>query len=249
MKRKLFSVLLILVLCLSMAVSVFAADGNHVYDEAGLLSKSEASELEGELARLSEAYDAQIVVVTLDSADGRPIEYLVDDVYDGMEFGIGPDRDGVLLLVCMDIREYQIIGNGYPSVAVNNDNIDKICDAIEPDLSDGDYAEAFGKFAERCAYYLDGYRNGFPFRFGESLLLALTIGVVVGLIVAFVLRGQLKSVHRQNRAHSYVRPGSMNVRVSRDIYLYRNVSRIRKESSSSSRSSGGSSRSRGGGSF
>lgn len=249
MKRKLFSVLLILVLCLSMAVSASAANGHHIYDEADLLNNGEESVLERELARLSDTYDAQLVVVTLDSAEGRPIEYLVDDVYDGMDFGTGSDRDGVLLLVCMDIREYQILSNGYAGVAIDEYDIGRICDAIEPDLSDGDYAEAFEKFADRCAYYLDGHRNGFPFRLGRNLLIALAVGCVAGLIVALVLKGQLKSVHRQNRAHSYVRSGSMNVRVSRDIYLYRNVTRIRKESGSSSRSSGGSSRSKGGGSF
>lgn len=252
MKRKLFSALLILVLCLSMAVSVSAAGADCVYDDADLLSYSEEAELQRELTRIGNIYDVQIVVVTLESSDNRYIDYLADDVYDEMDFGVGPDRDGVMLLMCMDIREYQIITNGYAAKAIDADTIDRICNAIEPDLREGDYEDAFEEFAEKCEYYLDGYHNGFPFRFGRSLLIALAVGLAVGLIVVFVMKGQLKSVRSQSRAHDYVKTGSMNVRVRNDIFLYRNVTRTKKESSSSSRSSrssGGSSRSRGGGSF
>ena len=84
-----------------------------------------------------------------------------------------------------------------------------------------------------------------------SLMIALVLGVVVGVITVSILKGQLKTVRAQNRAHDYLKTGSMRVNIQRDIFLYRNVSRTRKESSSSSGSSsgGGSSRSRGGGSF
>ena len=252
MRRKLFSALLIVVLCLSMAVSVCAAGADCVYDDADLLSQREEFDLQEKLSRIGDAYDVQIVVVTLESSNNRYIDYLVDDVYDQMNFGVGPNHDGVMLLMCMDIREYQIIGNGYASKAIDDDKIEKICDAIGSDLSDGDYAAAFDEFADQCEYYLDGYRNGFPFRFGRNLLIALGVGIVVGLIVVFVLKSQLKSVHSQRRAHDYVKSGSMNIRTSKDIFLYRSLTRTkieRSSSSGSSRSSGGSSRSRGGGSF
>ena len=250
MKRKLFSVLLIVMVCLSMAVSVCAVAADCVYDDAELLSQQEEFDLQQKLSRIGEAYDVQIVVVTLESSDNRYIDYLVDDVYDQLNFGVGPHHDGAMLLMCMDIRKYQIIGNGYVAEAIDNDNIEDICDAIVSDLSDGNYAEAFDEFADKCEYYLNGYRNGFPFRFGRNLLIALAVGAVAGLIVVLVLKGQLKSVRSQNRAHEYVKPGSMTLRISNDIFLYRHESRTKIETSSSSGSSGGgSSRSRGGGSF
>ena len=116
------------------------------------------------------------------------------------------------------------------------------------DLSDGDYAGAFNQFADECAYYLDGHINGFPFNAGKSLAISLIVGVVIGLIVAFVLKGQLKSVHSQSRAQEYVKTGSMHVNLSNDMFLYRTVTRTKKQSSSSS-GSGGTARSKGGGSF
>ena len=222
-----------------------------VYDDADLLTDSEESALTKKLLNISHAYNAQIVVATIASMDGGDVDGFLEYFYDSMGFGYGENHDGVLLLVCMDPREYRILSNGYAGTAIDTDSIEVIGNIIKTDLSDGDYAEAFQGFADECEYYLDGYLNGFPFEFGMTLLISLVIGIVAGLIVAFILKGQLKSVRKQDKANVYVKPGSMEVTVSNDFFLYRNVTRTKKESNSSSGSgsSSGSSRSTGGGSF
>lgn len=247
MMKKWISVLLALMLCLCLAVSVSAASDSDIYDEADLLSSAEEAQLSGKLADIGSRYNAQIVIMTLASTNGRNIDTLLEELYDGMEMGYGENRDGVFLLVCMDVREYRILSNGFAGVAINSSDIDYIGDTFVSDLSAGNYAAAFNGFADQCAYYLDGYINGFPFNPGEKLLICLIIGLVAGLIVVFSMKGQLKTVRRQNRANVYVKSGSMQLTVCRDLFLYRNVTRTRKETSSSSGSR--SSRSTGGGSF
>ena len=251
MKKRLFSAILVLMLLLSMAVSVSAATDAFVYDEAGLLTEGERTNLTNRLAQLSDTYNAQIVVVTIPSAEGNDLDAIVEDFYDNMGIGYGEGLDGVLLLVCMDPREYRILSNGYCGSAINTGAIDDIGDAIVNDLSDGDYADAFGGFADKCEYYLDGHLNGYPFDLGINLGIALLIGVLVGQIVGKVLKGQLKTVHRVNQAKNYVKSGSLTLTEQRDTFLYRDVRKIKKDtdSNSNTRSSGGSSRSVGGGSF
>lgn len=251
MKKRLFSVILVLMLALSMAVSVSAATDAFVYDEAGLLTEGARADLANRLSQLSDTYDAQIVVATIPSAEGNSVDAIVEYFYDSMGFGYGENHDGVLLLVCMEPREYRILSNGYCGTAINTGAIDDISDAIVNDLSDGDYADAFGGFADKCEYYLDGYLNGFPFNFGISLGIALLIGVLVGQIVGKILKGQLKTVRKENRAQNYVKSGSMKLTEQRDTFLYRDVMKTQKDTDSGSdtRSSGGSSRSVGGGSF
>ena len=250
MKKKLFSTILVVMLALSMALSVSAAPKTFVLDDAGLLTQQEAAELSGTLSRLSDTYDAQIVVVTIPSAEGEDPDSIAEYFYDNMGIGYGENYDGVLLLVCMDPREYRILSNGYCGTAINTGAIDDIGNAIVSDLADGDYAEAFGGFADKCEYYLDGYLNGFPFDFGISIGIALLIGVLVGQIVGKVLKGQLKTVHRVNQAKNYVKPGSMNLQTQNDVFLYRDIRRTPKPRDNNTRSSsGGSSRSTGGGSF
>ena len=249
MKKRLFSAILVLMLLVTMAVSVSAATDAFVYDEAGLLTEGERADLANRLHKLSDTYNAQIVVVTIPSAEGNDPDAVVEYFYDNMGIGYGEDLDGVLLLVCMDPREYRILSNGYCGSAINTGAIDDIGNAIVNDLSDGDYAEAFDSFADKCEYYLDGHLNGFPFDFGISIGIALLIGVLVGQIVGKVLKGQLKTVRREHRAQNYVKSGSLTLTEQSDTFLYRDVRKIKKDTNSGTRSSGGSSRSIGGGSF
>lgn len=250
MMKRFLILLLILALCMGLAVSGSAsAAAGIVMDDADLLSQAEEQALTRKLTEVGTAYEAQMIVATVASAGGKDPDDLVNEVYDSMGFGFGPLRDGVLLLVCMDPREYRILSNGYAGDAIDPGVIDTIGDAIVSDLSEGDYADAFEIFAEKCDYYLDGYRNGFPFKTGRNLVIALVVGLVLALIVTSVLKGQLKSVRKQGQANSYVRDGSMQLTLSNDIFLYRNVTRTKKESSNSSGSRSGGSRSVGGGSF
>ncbi len=250
MKKQILSIFLAVLLCGSLVLCAFAADNTgFVYDEAGLLSESEAESLEQKLAEVSRAYNAQIIVHTVSSVTGGDVDAYLEYWYDSNQFGYGEDRDGVLLLLCMETRDYRILSNGFAGSAIDPGTIDAIGEAIVSDLSDGDYADAFEAFADECAYYLDGYINGFPFNFGKNAIISLIIGVVISLIVSSALKGQLKSVQKQHAAGNYVRDGSMNVSVQNDFFLYSTVSRTKKESSSSKSSGGGSSRSTGGGKF
>lgn len=244
--RRILSVILILVLGMSLAMGVSAQEPL-VYDDAGLLTAQEEQALESLLRQVSDAHNAQIIVGTVDSTEDGDADYMIEALYDGMEFGYGSTRSGVFLLVCMDIREYRILSNGLAGDAIGGRQIDAISDAIVSDLSDGDYAAAFTVFAKRCDYYLEGYQNGYPFEFGKFLLIALAVGLAAGLITVLVMKSQLKSVRQQHQANVYMKSGSLRLTQSSDIYLYRNVSRTRRQTSSSSGSGG--SRHIGGGRF
>ena len=246
MKRKLLSMLFVVVLCLSLAVGAYAASGADIYDEADLLSNQEETQLAEKLSEIGKEFDAQIVIMTVSSTNGN-VDAYIEEMFDGMNMGYGEKRDGVLLLVCMNDREYRILSNGYAGEAIGPSQIDAIGDAIVSDLSDGAYADAFFTFADQCVYYLDGYLNGFPFNFGKNLIVALIIGVVAGVVVALVLKNQLKSVRQQKQANVYIKSGSMQITASRDLFLYREVSKTKKASTNSSGS--GSSRNVGGGKF
>lgn len=246
MKRKLFSILFATLLFLSLMTGVSAASDADIYDDADLLTSAEEAQLAQKLSRINQQYEVQLVVMTVSSADGD-IDRFTEDVFDSMAMGYGANRDGVLLLVCMDSREYRILSNGYAGEAIGSAQLDAIEDNIVSELSDGAYADAFSTFADNCAYYLDGYLNGFPFNAGKSLLIALVIGIVAGVVVALLLKRQLKSVRQQKQADVYIKSGSMHITTSRDLFLYRQVSRTQKASAQSS--SSGSSRNIGGGSF
>lgn len=222
-----------------------------LYDEADLLTDSEEVTLVEKLKDVSRACNAQLVVVTIASMDGGDIDSYVDYLYDSMGFGYGENHDGVLLLVCMDPREYRILSNGYAGTAIGPDQIDTLCDFMETYLPNGHYTSAFHSFVDQSGEFLEYYLMGSPFKVGKSLAISLIIGIIAGLIVAFILKGQLKSVRKQDQAYGYVKPGSMTVNIQYDIFLYQTVTRTKKQErvESTSSGSGDTARSKGGGSF
>jgi uncharacterized protein len=167
--------------------------------------------------------------------------------------GIAAPSGVVLLYVVMEEREWYIHTEGDAAKYLTDAALDDIEDAIVPLLSEGDYYEAFMTYASLCDKYLtmgqEGniYHGTFPW--GQNIVIALIIGAVVGLIVVSSMQAQLKSVRPRREAHEYTRPGSMNVTRSRDLFLYRTVSRRPKPKDSSSGGSGGSSSGGRGGRF
>ena len=253
--KKLFSILLSLIIILVFANFAFAASssgGALLYDEADLLSSLEEKEVLSALNEVSDKYNVDIVVAAVETAGADFASDYAEDFYDENNYGRGTTRDGALLILIMDERDYRILSNGMVADAISLDDIDRIGDEIVSDLSAGAYANAFIRFAEECDYYINGHLNGFPFPFGFIFAICFGVAFVIALIVVIVMRLQLKSVRKQHNAGYYTNRASINITRTSDLFLYRNVVTVRKpEPSSSSRSGGRSSGSRnvGGGKF
>jgi len=88
--------------------------------------------------------------------------------------------------------------------------------------SDDDYTDSSITPEERLNAHL----------ISAGISLALAFGIP-GIVVA-VWTGQLKSVKPKDFACDYIRQGSMMLTLQRDIFLYRNVTKIRKTQNNNS---------------
>lgn len=261
--KKLIAFLLVLCLCVATASTVFAkADLPRLVDNADLLSNGEESRVLAALDEISERQEVDIVVVTTDSLDGKSPMAYADDFLDYNGYGFGANHDGILLLVSMEDRDWWISTTGFGITAITDAGLEYISDQFLFDLSNEYYEDAFMTYAELCDEFITQARTGEPydasnlpkepFGFFSNLLFALVFGFVVAFIVTAVMKGQLKSVRYQSAASNYVKNGSLNVTESRDLFLYRQVSRRAKpknNGSSTHRSSSGRSHGGGGGKF
>ena len=237
-----------------------------VVDMADLLDNSEEAALLSMLDEISIRQELDVVVVTVNTLDGKtPMDY-ADDFYDYNGYGFGENRDGVLLLVSMEDRDRWISTSGYGITVFTDAGIEYISEKFLPDLSDGNYADAFTTYAEHCDEFITQARTGEPydtnnlpkepFNVFTSLLISLAVGILVSLIVTGKMKGKLKTVRMQPAAEEYVRKGSMLVTESSDLFLYSHVDRRAKSKdndsgggSSTHTSSSGSSHGGGGGKF
>lgn len=249
MKRNLISLALAVCLCLALAVTAFAESSlPRLVDNADLLSESEEQALLSKLDSISQKHQLDVVVVTTDTLDGKSAMAYADDFFDYNGYGFGDDGDGILLLVSMGTREWHMSTKGYGITAFTDAGLDHMADQFLTDLSDGYYYDAFVTYADLCDDFIAQANAGTPydyntlpkepFHFGASLLISVVIGFVIALVSTGAMKSELNSVRRQPRADHYVRNNSLDINLSQDFYLYRQVSRTVK---SQETGSGGSS--------
>ncbi len=243
---------------------VFAA-GDKVVDMAGLLSEEQEEQLEKRLNEVAEKYSCDVAVVTTDSTGGlSPMTY-ADDYYENNGYGVGPDRDGLLLLVSMEERDWWITTWGSAIDTFTDYGIEVIGDEIVGELGDADYYEAFIEFADLTEDFLKQAQQGesydvyheykAPFPFVGKIAIACGIGFIAALLTLLGFRAQLRSVSYEKGARQYVKQGSFHLTRSKDLYLYRTVTRTKIERPNSSSgshthtTSGGSRAGGGGGKF
>lgn len=257
-KIKRTSVLWLLALCVLLAPAALAQEStagtrNHparLVDEAGLLTAEEASALLMQLDEISERQQSDVVVVTVDSLEGKSAMAYADDYFDYNGYGMGSDQSGILFLISMREREWRLSTKGSAISAYTDAGQEYITDLVTPKLSERDYSGAFEKFASLCDRFLTQAAKGAPYDVRNmprepvsttQILIALVGGALLALVVVMVMRSSLRSVRPQPVADSYVRPGSLYISSSRDIYLYSTVSRTARQTSSSGSGGGGSS--------
>lgn len=246
---KIYAFLLMTIISLGVigASTAYASDLYKLVDSAGLLSDDEATKLVNKLDQVSKSSGIDVVVVTLADKNLVNAESAADDIYDYSGYGQAEDRSGVLLYINMETRDWHISTRGYGITAFTDAGIDYIGKAIKEDLSNGNYYQAFDKYADLCDDFVAQAKAGKPYDVGhmpkepypilKNILISLLVGAVVALIYVLILRGELKSVAPKDSAADYVKNGSMNVRDAGSIYLYSRVTRTEKQSSSGGGSS------------
>ena len=192
MKKRAILILLVLLTVFSMSVTLLAADQTaRLYDEADLLTDAEENTILDRLNGVSEKYNVDVIIATVETVGDSTADEFVEDFYDRNGCGYGNNRDGVLLLIAMEERDYRIHSNGVGAEAIGTDDIKAIGDAISSDLTAGSYAKAFGSFIDECEYLIDGEINGFPFAFVKNLLISVVIGFLASFIVTGMMRRKL----------------------------------------------------------
>ncbi len=272
-QKKITAVLAALLLAILFCIPAAAAEGAgegftseypRLMDTADLLSDSEEATLLRALDEVSERQKLEVVIITTDTLEGNDVVAFADDLYDYCQFGYGTNRDGVLLLISMEDRDWYISTCGYGITAFTDAGIQYIGGQMKSDLSTGNYAAAFRTYTEKCDEFITQARTGKPF--DKSSLpkeplsaiwipISLIVGIAMAVITVGMMKAQLKTVRFQPEAKNYIRDGSLNITQSRDLFLYRTVDRTEKSKdedsggSSTHTSSSGTTHGGGGGNF
>ena len=235
--KKILALLLLLLLLVTPAL----ADGNRVIDDADVLSASDESALEQAIALIREKYQFDVVLLTKTSIDGKTPRYYAGDYYDYGGYGYGDKHDGIILLLVTGggagNRDYTIVNTGRGEKIFDDDAMYEIEDAMLPYLRASNYAGGMARF-------VTGVENRLEYmtpknRTTRAAVVMFGIGAVIGVIVALVLKGQMKTVRRKVGAQSYIKDGSFQLNRVQDIYLYTTTTRHKIQTQSSGGHGGG----------
>ena len=218
-KKKIFGVILSFLLVLSMSVPVMAEDENYprYLDDAGLLSSSQAQKLEKKLDKISKEHHCDVVIAVANTTNGQDIESFTEDFYDSMGYGQGEKKSGIMLMVSMKERQWNMCTTGDAIDAFTDAGLDYIGETFITYLSDEKYNKAFTTFGD------------------------LAIGILIALIWGNVKKAKLKSVKKQVAAQEYTKPGSLRLTMNSDRFVNRTVTTRVIQNNNSNSSGGGSS--------
>lgn len=264
MKKRILSITTVLLLAVMFAaVPAFASlSGNFLcVDPQYVISDEDLNALGEKMEEISERQECEVVAYTTDSFDGQTATEYADDYFDDFRYGYGEDRDGILLVVNTEDREWAISTHGDFGIAAFTDaGQEYIMDQVLTYLAEDDYAGAFDKYATLCDEFLTQAHTGEPYDKGNLpgqekgiiIILDIIVGIIIGVVVGLLIVGRdkkaLKTVRRETEAKNYLRDGSLNVVVRRENFLYNTVDTIRKEKNEGSSTHTSSSGERHGGS-
>ena len=280
MKRKLICVWLSLTLILPLLALTGYAEETlcRIVDNGSILTAAEESALEEQTRLLRDTYAMDVVILTVDALNGTRAQDYAEDYYDANGYGCGKDASGVLLLIAMEEREWYVSTSGEAIYALTDYGIQCAGEELQAGFSTS-YEAGFRRFLNVLPEFFEAYQTGAPIDgyadyrgdyyhsdreetvyYAEEFAPSIGVSVFAGLIIAavsiLIMRIGMNTKQPQRSAAGYMKNNSFRMHQQQDLFLYSNVTKVRREEhkpsgggSSVHRSSGGTRHGGGGGKF
>lgn len=241
MKKTISAILIALTVIISTG-SVFAIFNNFtVVDKAGYLTDSQLEELSKQLDDVRQKYNFDVAVYTEKFMSGTNAESTADELYEHTLYGYGENSDGIMLYIAADENAYHFTTHGSGETIFNDNGLAYIESKILPSLKEGDYYTAMKLYGEYCEELLEMAAQGEPYN-KKQRSTGYVCGIVgcallIPLLLAYLMTKKkmkkMKTAVENDYAANYMKPGSMNLSMSRDIFMYSTVTKTEKVKSSS----------------
>ncbi len=237
MTKKIFAIIIAAVMSFTFVVSASAETYVHIADNANKLLGEEFEELENIAIKLENAYGICVMICIADETTGMGDYAYAEWIYtDNTD-----NENGIILLHNDSENTYAVFTSGSADEVFDEEAIAEMRNAY--DSNDSYYGGVYDYYvlAEEyleAAYYGDDGADEPVITTGEAeekdgvgfiwLPISLVIGLLVGFLIINSIASKNKSVHMQENATVYTRPGSMIITGNADNFLYSNVEKKEK---------------------
>lgn len=227
-----------------------------VFDNSRTLSKNEIQSLNNKIKTVEQKHNIKIGIEFLKSIGNANISNAAQELL--RKHYSGGQNGGIIFLVVMDSRSWYVATD---SIMDNFVNESEIGNALLPSLKDGDYFGACESYIDAVDRFLTYYntsgtdyepsgvnyeQNGDDYDDDSSSLfnpilamIAVVCGIFFGVVVRSFLISSMSNVHHESRATDYLKRETVQFTKNKDTYLFTNVERKPKPSSSVNHSGGG----------
>lgn len=238
----------------------FEYEDIYVIDNASIFSEDEFSTLNEVCSGLRETYDFGFYIATDNDPTSYDIELLAEDYYIDYNFGVGPEKNGILLMLNFADRNYDICCYGDDAHKVFTDSKkDYVADAFKPHFRNDNWYDGCMAFLQKSEDYYSEYHDKLlkaQLKAQEkelamqehrlyidfdllraALLIGGGISLIIALAVCFSMKAKMKSVHIAKQASEYIPEDGIDITHAVDNYTHSTTKVIHHESSSSSHTS------------
>ena len=242
MKHKLLLSLL-LCLCLFTGLCSFAsaeeAQLDHVTDTAGILSENALSTLNSNAAQISQYYGCGVyIVIVSDYRDyvNGDIGYFSETIYKSYALGEGEGKNGILLSLSMNERDYDLCAYGdFANYAFTDYGKDQLAESFLDNFRRDDWEGGFNDYLSNSGWILEKAKAGEPVDIVvydqptytepqrgidplEGFLMIFIPGGAAGVTVSR-MKSRMKTAKKQTQAREYIGEGGVRLTVSNDQYI------------------------------
>lgn len=238
-----------LILTSSFVFMGFDSGQDKVYDDAGLLTSSQESEIQELLVKRAEEIKCDLIIVTTNDNEGKSSLEYAEDFFMAHDFGYDSlHGDAVLMLIDMDDRNVWISTSGRAIDVMSDARISRTLDDVAEELSAGKYARACKEFINdvyNCFKNPNGQDKyddyegdsdiefvGDKERTVKSVLVKLLISLAVSAIIVFVLRYNAKAKMTVD-GHYYAKNNNCRVLSHSDVFVRTTTTKTPRAQSSS----------------
>ena len=244
MKERIRCLLLTFIIALVFCVNVSATEQTgaqlyYVTDEAGLLSENENMMLEKMAETVSQKYGIGVYIVTVEDYrdfHSEGVYKATYTIYHEYTMGEGPDRDGIMLLLSMDDRDWAMFCYGSRcEYAFNSYGQQKLEKVFLDNFGENDWYGGFEDYIKECSVYLEKASAGKPVRASlfYPLLIVIGLSLLAAAAVVAVIWQKMDTVSKKATANAYVSAG-FRLTEQTDRFTHKTTSSRKIERSSSS---------------
>ena len=226
----------------------------YVYDVAELLTLEEWQELETKAEMISLRHDCSVYAMLIDDyldySSGGDVYDTTTEIYHALKLGSGRSRNGIIILLSMDDRDYTMFVYGENAeYAFNKYGQEQLEDEFLGYFGNNDWYGGILHYLDACDEFLTRAEEGKPVRQNPLpiYLIVVAVSFVISLAVCLVLKWKMKTVRKKIEANEYVSAGGLHLTEQYDRYTHTTETRTKIHSDSDS-GAGSSSCSGGGGS-